>query len=69
MNLGLATREATCLGPIGLVETRGNGYIVSDTLLKSERERERRYGLQRFCIPLRLRGEGATMRPVVDLVT
>jgi len=31
MNRGLATREATCLGPIGLMETRGNGYVVSDT--------------------------------------
>jgi len=31
MNLGLA---------IGLAETRGNGYVFSDTLLKRERERE-----------------------------
>jgi len=30
MNLGLAT----CSGPIGLAESCGNGYVVSDTLLK-----------------------------------
>ena len=28
--------EATCSGPIGLAETRSNGYVVSDTLLKRE---------------------------------
>ena len=30
-------REATRSGPIGLAETRGNGYVFSDTLLKRER--------------------------------
>jgi len=36
MNLGLAAAncEATRSGPIGLAETSGNGYVVTDTLLK-----------------------------------
>jgi len=40
MNLGLVTakREATRSGPIGLAETRGNGYVVSNTLLKKKKK-------------------------------
>ena len=29
--------EATRSGPIGLAETRGNGYVVSDTLLEKKK--------------------------------
>jgi len=31
-------RNATCPGPVGLTltDTHGNGYVVSDTLLKRE---------------------------------
>jgi len=31
--------EATRSGPIGLAETRGNGYIFSDTLLKKKKKK------------------------------
>jgi len=31
-------RKATRSGPIGLAETRGNGYVVSDTLLKKKKQ-------------------------------
>ena len=37
MNLGLVTAKRRA-GPIGLAETRGYGYVFSDTLLKKKKK-------------------------------
>jgi len=34
--------EATRSGPIGLAETRSNGYVFSDTLLKKKKNKKKK---------------------------